>query len=59
MEKLFLVHYGEIALKRGNRSYFEKKLAQNIKLALKGMGCAEVRRIYGRILVTLQPEADP
>ena len=58
MEKLFLVHYGEIGLKRGNRSYFEKKLAQNIKLSLKGMGCAEVRRIYGRILVMLQPEAD-
>ena len=58
MEKLFLVHYGEIGLKRGNRSYFEKKLAQNIKLALKGMGCAEVRRIYGRLLVVLQPEAD-
>ena len=58
MEKLFLVHYGEIGLKRGNRSYFEKKLAQNIKLALKGMGCAEVRRIYGRLLVMLHPEAD-
>ena len=57
MEKLFLVHYGEIGLKRGNRSYFEKKLAQNIKLALKGMGCAEVRRIYGRLLVMLRPEA--
>ena len=58
MEKLFLVHYGEIGLKRGNRSYFEKKLAQNIKLALKGMGCAEVRRIYGRILVMLHLDAD-
>ena len=58
MEKLFLVHYGEIGLKRGNRFYFEKKLAQNIKLSLKGMGCAEVRRIYGRLLVMLQPEAD-
>ena len=58
MEKLFLVHYGEIGLKRGNRSYFEKKLAQNIKLALKGMGCAEVRRIYGRILVMLYPDAN-
>ncbi len=58
MEKLFLVHYGEIGLKRGNRSYFEKKLAQNIKLALKDMGCAEVRRIYGRLLVMLHPEAD-
>ena len=58
MEKLFLVHYGEIGLKRNNRSYFERKLAQNIKLALKGMGCAEVRRIYGRLLVMLHPEAD-
>ena len=57
MEKLFLVHYGEIGLKRGNRSYFEKKLAQNIKLSLKGIGCAEVRRIYGRLLVMLHPEA--
>ena len=58
MEKLFLVHYGEIGLKGKNRSFFEKKLVQNIKLSLKGMGCAEVRRIYGRILVMLQPEAD-
>ena len=58
MEKLFLVHYGEIGLKRGNRSYFEKKLAQNIKLALKGMGYTEVRRIYGRLLVMLHSEAD-
>ncbi len=58
MEKLFLVHYGEIGLKRGNRSYFEKKLAQNIKMSLKGMGCAEVRRIYGRLLVMLRPEAE-
>ena len=58
MEKLFLVHYGEIGLKGKNRSFFEKKLAQNIKLSLKGMGCAEVRRIYGRILVMLHPEAD-
>ncbi len=58
MEKLFLVHYGEIGLKGKNRSFFEKKLAQNIKLSLQGMGCAEVRRIYGRILVMLHPEAD-
>ena len=58
MEKLFLVHYGEIGLKRKNRSYFEKKLAQNIKLSLKGMGCAEVRRIYGRLLVMLHADAN-
>ncbi len=58
MEKLFLVHYGEVGLKGKNRSFFEKKLVQNIRLSLKGTGYAEVRRIYGRILVTLHPEAD-
>lgn len=58
MEKLFLVHYGEVGLKGKNRAFFEKKLAQNIKMSLKGMGCAEVRRIYGRLLVMLRPEAD-
>ena len=57
MEKLFLVHYGEIGLKGKNRSFFEKKLAQNIKLSLKGMGCAEVRRIYGRLLVMSAPRS--
>ena len=58
MEKLYLVHYGEVGLKGKNRAFFEKKLAQNIKLSLKGTGFAEVRRIYGRLLVMLRPEAD-
>ena len=58
MEKLYLVHYGEVGLKGKNRAFFEKKLVQNIKMSLKGMGCAEVRRIYGRLLVMLRPEAD-
>ena len=33
---LFLVKLGEIAIKGGNRGYFEKKLMQNIKRRLKG-----------------------
>lgn len=33
---LFLIKLGEIALKRGNRGYFEKKLMQNIKRRLRG-----------------------
>ncbi|MCZ6679260.1 MAG: tRNA 4-thiouridine(8) synthase ThiI [Candidatus Poribacteria bacterium] len=58
MEKIFIVHYGEVGLKGKNRSFFEKKLVQNIRLSLKDIGYTEVRRIYGRILVTLQAEAD-
>ncbi len=57
MEKLFLVHYGEVGLKGKNRPFFEKKLAQNIRMSLKGVGCTEVRRIYGRLLVMLHPDA--
>lgn len=30
-----LLHYNEIALKKGNRSYFVKKLIENIRLCLK------------------------
>ena len=58
MDRVFLVHYGEIGLKGKNRSYFENRLVQNIRRSLKGMGCADVYRIYGRILVTLQPDSD-
>lgn len=58
MEKVFIVHYGEIGLKGKNRSFFEKQLVQNMRVSLQDTGCAEIRRIYGRILVTLRPEAD-
>ena len=58
MERVFLVHYGEVGLKGKNRSFFEKRLVQNIKRSLKGLGCADVHRIYGRILVTLQPDSN-
>ena len=58
MERVFLIHYGEVGLKGKNRSYFEKKLVQNIKRSLKGLGCLDVYRIYGRILVTFQADSD-
>jgi tRNA uracil 4-sulfurtransferase len=58
METVYLVHYAELALKGKNRGYFEKRLIQNIRKSLKGTGYAEVQRLYGRIVVTLRPEAD-
>ncbi len=35
MENIFLIKIGEIALKGGNRGFFEKQLAKNIKLQFK------------------------
>lgn len=51
-----LIHYGEIALKGGNRAFFEKKLIENIKSQLNIFCPASfefVKKMYGGILVKL------
>lgn len=48
---VYVVHYGEIALKGKNRDYFEEALARNIALALEGRGKPRVKRRYGRLLI--------
>jgi len=58
MSKLVIVHYSEIGLKGKNRSFFERKLIDNIKRALRGTGYARVRRISGRLLVELDENAN-
>ncbi|MBI4015403.1 MAG: tRNA 4-thiouridine(8) synthase ThiI [Candidatus Aenigmarchaeota archaeon] len=45
---LALVHYGEIALKGGNRPYFESLLERSIKAALPK---AKVKREHGKIII--------
>ena len=58
MEELLSIHYAEVGLKGKNRIFFEKRLANNIKLALRGTGYAEVKRLHDRILVHLGQNAD-
>ena len=58
MQKVFIVHYGEIGLKGKNRSFFENRLVRNIRHALEGTEYDDVRRIHGRILVRLSTNAD-
>ena len=48
-----VIHYGEVTLKRGRRSFFEKILARNLKEAT-GM---RVRRIQGRIVMDYSEDA--
>ena len=54
MKSLFLIHYGEIGLKGGNRKAFEDLLIQNIRRRVVGL--ARVERRYGRIAVFLDEE---
>lgn len=58
MQKVFIVHYGEVGLKGKNRSFFENRLVRNIRHALEGTEYDDVRRIHGRILVRLSTNAD-
>ena len=58
MEELFSIHYAEVGLKGKNRIFFEKRLANNIKLALRGTGYTEVERLHDRILVHLGQHAN-
>jgi len=50
----FLIHYSEIALKKGNRSFFVNKLAENIKIALKDLDDVGVKKLSGRLLCDIR-----
>lgn len=56
-----IVHYDEIGLKGKNRIVFEKQLISNIKSILKDQAAgslSDVKRLYGRLLLTLKDGAD-
>lgn len=57
MQTLYLVRIGEIALKKGNRDFFEKSLRRNIEKALKGhLARVEIRP--GRFFVHVKDASD-
>jgi tRNA uracil 4-sulfurtransferase len=60
MDRFIVAHYHEIGLKKGNRDYFENSLCLNIHKALGSLtdGSGAVRRISGRILIRVKPDAD-
>jgi len=52
-----LVHYHEIALKGKNRPMFVRRLAENLRATTQGLGVQEVRRLTGRLMLVLSPDA--
>ncbi|MFA5187940.1 MAG: tRNA uracil 4-sulfurtransferase ThiI [Patescibacteria group bacterium] len=58
MDGYIIIHYGEIALKGGNRSFFENKLIANIKLALADLGELWLKQVAGRIIVKIEEDYD-
>ncbi len=53
IKNVILIHYGEIALKKGNRKYFERKLTQNILRALYDLPKGNLKIDYGRFVLFL------
>ena len=53
-----IAHYHEIGLKGRNRDFFEDTLVRNLKRALKGTGYRRIRKVYGRVVADLHPDAD-
>ena len=52
------IHFHELALKGGNRSNFQRRLGENLKLALADLGRARVTPVAGRTLVEIDADVD-
>jgi len=55
---VLLIHYGEIALKRGNRGWFEEILMSNIRSALSSIRKFHIRKMPGRLVIDLSDDDD-
>jgi thiamine biosynthesis protein ThiI len=53
-----LIRYHEIALKKGNRSYFTELLKHNILAAVKDLGAKEIKSLPARLLLTFKNDVD-
>lgn len=51
-----VIRYAELALKGKNRTIFERRLQENIKIALKPFSKAKVERTFGRMFIHLNGE---
>jgi thiamine biosynthesis protein ThiI len=58
VDRLIVIHYNELGLKKGNRDYFENHLCANINSILADCGVEKARRISGRVLLPLKPDAE-
>ncbi|MEX2586419.1 MAG: tRNA uracil 4-sulfurtransferase ThiI [Actinomycetota bacterium] len=55
---LVVAHYQELGLKGRNRSFFERKLTENLRRLLSGVAGAKVVPISGRVLIRFADRAD-
>ena len=52
-----IIHYHEIALKKGNRPLFIRRFIENIRQAISGLGLREITTPRGRVVLYLKENA--
>jgi thiamine biosynthesis protein ThiI len=52
-----IIHYSEIALKKGNRGFFEARLRESIQKALRGIPGGNVKMDFGRFILSLPSDS--
>lgn len=57
MDRYVIIHYHEIGLKGRNRPLFEKQLLKNVMARTEGLGVRKGRRLSGRLVLELEPDA--
>ncbi len=57
IEKYIIIHYSEIGLKKGNRSFFEHVLRRNIQKMLNDLPIGPIIIDYGRFLLNLKEDS--
>lgn len=53
---MYIIHYGELALKGDNRKFFERKLVNNIQLKLQKIGDYKLQKRYGKYTLDTDDE---
>lgn len=56
--RVAIVHYHELALKGRNRPFFEQRLVEHLRGALKDLGVRQIQALHGRIRVEMTVETD-
>ena len=57
-DRLITLHHSEIALKKGNRSFFENRLRSNIQRALSEIQGVNIHINYGRFVLSVSDDCD-
>ncbi len=54
----YLVYYGEVGLKKGNRPHFEASLVRNMYYGVQGLQVTGIHRLFGRLRVDQRSSGD-